>query len=126
MSKFETNAVTWFEIPTADFQRATKFYEEVLDVKLLAYPGPEPCNIFPVPQGGVSGCIVQRAGSEPGKLGTTVYLNVDGKMDASIKRAEKLSATITVPRTAIDGGFGYYACLIDSEGNYVGLHTREF
>ena len=26
MSKFDGNAVTWFEIPTADFERATKFY----------------------------------------------------------------------------------------------------
>ena len=60
MSKFETNAVTWFEIPTADFDRATNFYETVLDAKLLPYPGGEPCSIFPHQEGGVSGCIVQR------------------------------------------------------------------
>ena len=34
MSKFDNNAVTWFEIPTTDFERATNFYESVLDVKL--------------------------------------------------------------------------------------------
>lgn len=42
MSKFENNAVTWFEIPVADFARATKFYETVLDAKLLPYPGAHP------------------------------------------------------------------------------------
>jgi predicted enzyme related to lactoylglutathione lyase len=46
MSKFETNAITWFEIPTTDFERATKFYETVLDTELRVFPGPEPCNMF--------------------------------------------------------------------------------
>ncbi len=126
MSKFEANAVTWFEIPTADFQRATKFYEEVLDISFLPFPGGEPCNMFPAAEGGIRGCIVHRPQSKPASDGTTVYLNADGKMDASIKRAQKLGAKITVPRTEIPGGFGYFACLLDSEGNHVGLHTRCF
>lgn len=126
MSKFEANAITWFEIPTADFQRAAKFYEEMLDTKLLSYPGTEPCGIFPIGEGGVAGCLVQRDSLQPSADGTTVYLNADGKMDASLKRAEKLGAKITTPRTEIPGGRGFYACLIDSEGNHIGLHTREF
>jgi uncharacterized protein len=126
MSKFENNAVTWFEIPTADFKRATEFYESVLDVKLRAFPGPEPCNMFPIEQGGVGGCIVQRDGHTPSNAGALVYLNAEGKLDASLKRAEKLGAKVLVPRTEIPGGFGYYACLQDSEGNHVGLHSSLF
>jgi predicted enzyme related to lactoylglutathione lyase len=126
MSKFEGNAITWFEIPTADFTRATRFYEEVLDVKMQPFPGGEPCNMFPASEGGIAGCIVNRAQSVPGSTGATVYLNVDGKLDASLKRAEKLGTKITVPRTEIPGGFGYFACLVDSEGNHVGLHSRMF
>ncbi len=126
MSKFETNAVTWFEIPVADFNRATNFYETLLDAKLLPYPGGEPCSIFPLKEGGVSGCIVQRAQQKPSTDGTLVYLNADGKLDASLKRAEKLGAPILVPRTEIPGGFGFYACLQDSEGNQVGLHSKMF
>lgn len=124
MSKFETNAVTWFEIPVTDFSRARNFYETVMDAKLLPYPGPEPCSIFPLREGGVSGCIVQRAQQRPSTDGTVVYLNVDGKLDASLERATKLGATILVPRTEIPGGFGFFACLQDSEGNHVGLHSR--
>ena len=30
MSKFETNAITWFEIPVNDIDRARGFYENVL------------------------------------------------------------------------------------------------
>lgn len=126
MSKFETNAVTWFEIPVADFDRATHFYETVLDAKLRPWPGDEPCSLFPIKEGGVSGCIVLRAQQKPSTEGTLVYLNADGKLDASLKRAEKLGANIFVPRTEIPGGMGYYACLQDSEGNHVGLHSTCF
>jgi predicted enzyme related to lactoylglutathione lyase len=33
---------------------------------------------------------------------------------------------VLVPRTEIPGGFGYFACLQDSEGNHVGLHSTMF
>jgi predicted enzyme related to lactoylglutathione lyase len=125
MSKFANNAVTWFEIPTSDFQRATEFYESVLDVKLRAFPGPEPCNMFPSEEGGVGGCIVQRDGHAPAVAGSLVYLNAEGKLDATLKRAERRGAVL-VPRTEIPGGFGYYACIQDSEGNHVGLHSSMF
>ncbi len=126
MSKFETNAVTWFEIPTTDFDRATHFYETVLNVKLRSFPGAEPCSMFPSQDGGVGGCIVLRPSQKPASDGALVYLNADGKLDASLKRAEKLGANIFVPRTEIPGGMGYYACLQDSEGNHVGLHSTCF
>jgi uncharacterized protein len=124
MSKFEGNAVTWFEIPTADFERATKFYETVLDKKLTPYPGQEKCSIFPAEQGSVAGCIVQREQQKPGESGTIVYLNADGQLDASLERAKQIGAKVLVPRTEIPGGFGFFACIIDSEGNHVGLHSR--
>ena len=126
MSKFENNAVTWFEIPTADFDRATRFYESVLDLKLRPWPGDEPCSLFPAKEGGVSGCLVYREHQKPTTDGSLIYLNADGKLDASLKRAEKLGVNILVPRTEIPGGFGYFACLQDSEGNHVGLHSTCF
>ncbi len=93
MSKFDSNAVTWFEIPTTDFERATNFYETVLDAKLVPYPGGAPCSIFPHKDGGVSGCIVQSPNHKPSSEGAVVYLNVDGKLDASLKRAENSAST---------------------------------
>jgi len=126
MSKFKNNALTWFEIPTADFQRATEFYESLLDTKLRAFPGPEPCNMFPSGDDGVGGCIVQRDQHRPSEQGALVYLNAEGKLDATLKRAEKMGVTVLVPRTEIPGGFGYYACFQDSEGNHVGLHSTMF
>ena len=68
---------------------------------------------------------MQRAQHKPSTDGTIVFLNADGKLDASLERATKLGATILVPRTEIPGGFGFFACLQDSEGNQVGLHSRQ-
>ena len=126
MSKFENNAITWFEVPTTDIERAARFYETLLDEPLPAYAGEEPCHMFPMQPGGVGGCLVQREKQRPVVDGTTVYLNVDGKLDATLKRAERLGAKVFVPRTAIPGGYGYYACVQDSEGNRIGLHSRMF
>jgi predicted enzyme related to lactoylglutathione lyase len=86
MSKFDNNAVTWFEIPTSDFNRAVQFYETILDAKLRPFPGPEPTIMFPIESGGVGGCLVYRPAQKPTADGTLVYLNVDGKLDATLKR----------------------------------------
>ncbi len=124
MSKFEGNAITWFEIPTGDIQRATNFYETLLAAKMLPFPGDALRNTFPSGEGAVGGCLIQRLQQKPGAGGTMVYLNVDGKLDDTLARAQTLESTVIVPKTQIPGGFGYYACLIDSEGNHVGLHSR--
>ncbi len=124
MSKFESNAVTWFEIPTVSIERAASFYETVLNVTLRPWPGSEPCRMFPTGDGGVGGCLIERADQKSVANGTLIYLNVDGKLDQVVERAQLNGGKLLVPRTAIDGGFGFYAVITDSEGNHVGLHTR--
>ena len=123
MSKFEANAVTWFEIPVNDIDRARGFYENLLSSKLLPYPG-EPCFIFPTKDSGVAGCIVQREQDKPAADGTIVFLNADGQLNAAVDRAKTSGSKVLTPRTEIPGGFGFYACITDSEGNHVGLHSR--
>ena len=124
MSKFQSNAVTWFEISTVEFDRATVFYESILATKLRPYAGPEPCNMFPVGEGGVGGCLVHRPEQKPANEGTLIYLNVDGKLDEVLARAPQYGGKVLVPRTAIGGALGFYAVLLDTEGNHIGLHSR--
>jgi predicted enzyme related to lactoylglutathione lyase len=126
MSMFKGNALTWFEIPVNDVKRAVGFYETVLDAKLIPYPGDEPYYIFPADQGAVAGALVQRPQSKPASQGTMVFLNADGKLDASVKRAQELGVKVLVPRTQVPGSTSFYACIQDSEGNHVGLHSSQF
>jgi len=123
MSKFEGNAITWFEVPTTNIERAVDFYETLLDTKLHDWPGDEPCFIFPANQGEVTGCLVHRPSQQPSANGAMVYFNVDGRLDEVLTRAHTENAVL-MPRTEIPGGKGFYACIQDSEGNHVGLHSR--
>jgi predicted enzyme related to lactoylglutathione lyase len=124
MSKFNGNAITWFEVPTTDIGRAVDFYETVLDRKLTQFPGEEPCFMFPASEGSVAGALIHRPNHKPAVHGAMVYLNVDGELDNVLARAHKIEGSVQLPKTQIPGGYGFYACLIDSEGNHIGLHSR--
>jgi predicted enzyme related to lactoylglutathione lyase len=124
MSKFNGNAITWFEVPTHDIDRAVSFYESLLDRKLVNFPGDEPCFMFPHGEDAVSGALIHRPHQKPVADGTMVFLNVDGELDAVLSRAHATEGTVLLPKTMIPGGYGYYACVMDSEGNHIGLHSR--
>jgi predicted enzyme related to lactoylglutathione lyase len=123
MSKFEGNAVTWFEIPTIDITRATTFYETILDKKLIPWPGEESYFLLPTGTDGVGGALMYRPHQKPTAQGTMVFLNIDGQLDAVLTRAHKIEGTVLLPKTQIPNGT-FYACIQDSEGNHVGLHSR--
>ena len=124
MSKFNGNAITWFEVPTTDIIRAVSFYETLLDKKLIEFAGAEPCFMFPAGEGSVAGALIHRPHHRPASDGAMVYLTVDGELDNVLARAHKIEGTVLLPKTQIPGGYGYYACVMDSEGNHIGLHSR--
>jgi len=58
-----TNAINWFEIPVTDFARAKKFYETVLNIKIMEMPFPHgKYGMFPfdMEKGGVGGGLTHR------------------------------------------------------------------
>ena len=121
-----TSAVAWFEIPSRDLSRAKRFYETILECTMqseeFAHMEEEIC-IFPAEQTGVSGALVRRNFQRPGSEGTMVYLSCDGKLDAVLSKVTAAGGRVIVPRTPVPGGHGAFACMRDSEGNHVGLHT---
>ena len=116
-------AIHWFEIHCADLDRATTFYETLLDQKLLRQTYGDPMAIFPFANGGTGGTLVKRAMQKPGPMGTLVYLNCNGKLDEVIARVSVAGGLILKSKTEIEGGVGSYACFRDSEGNHVGLYS---
>ena len=126
MEKQLKSAAAWFEIPCADLDRAQRFYETILGCRLkkddFGDAGDVMC-VFPAERGGVAGALVKRPFQQPGSNGTMVYLNCDGELNGTIARVPGAGGTILIKPTPVPGGFGAYACLKDSEGNHVGLHT---
>lgn len=120
------NPVGWFEIPVFDLERATKFYETLLEVKLRRedIQGWE-TMWFPMDDAnkGVGGVLMKGDGYHPGPNGPVMYFTCPD-IDAAIARIQAIDGKIMFPKKDI-GEWGYIAWVYDSEGNTIGLHTRK-
>ena len=127
MENQKFNPVVWFEIYVDDMDRATKFYETVLNVKLqdLPMPNGEPMQMKCFPSAdfnfGASGCLVKMDGMKAGGSGTMVYFGCE---DCAVEesRVEAAGGKVFQPKMSI-GEHGFCSNIIDSEGNMVGLHS---
>lgn len=118
------NAVNWFEIPAADFERAIRFYENVMACKLERMTmGDAMMAMFPTSGSGVGGCVVGHPAMKPSPDGSCVYLNAGKDLAPALARVAPAGGSVVVPRTKISDEIGYFAIFLDSEGNRVGLHS---
>ena len=121
------NAITWFEIGTANLAKATSFYEAVLGHKMrLENMGPSEGAVFAYDeaadgQGGALMC--GPTAPKPGAQGTLIYLDASPSLDAALARVTKAGGQVSVPRQALPPGMGFFAHITDLDGNRVGLHS---
>ncbi len=118
--------ISWFEIPTADFERGIQFYETVLGVTLKREDmGPMRMAMFPKSdEDRVGGAVTYfEGGNPPGPTGTVVYLFAGDDLGVPLARVEAAGGQVLVPKTLITPEIGYFAVFKDSEGNHVGLFS---
>ena len=71
-----SNSINWFAIPTADFERALKFYNALFDNGMHHMNmGGNDLAFFPAEQGSVSGHIFYSEDFKPSDKGPLLYLN---------------------------------------------------
>ena len=120
------SAIEWFDIPTANFDRALKFYSTILgeELKVTDYQG-QKLGFFPMDQNGeVGGDLVPPSPDfKPSDQGSRVYLNCDGKLDEVIGRVQKAGGKIVRPKFSIPDAD--LAIIRDTEGNVVGLSAMK-
>ncbi len=119
------NAISWFEIPATDYERAKTFYNTMLGIEIADMPMPEgKYGMFPFDQenNGVGGGIMQMEGVNPSAEGVTIYLNGGDDLSGPLSRVEAAGGKIIMPKTDI-GENGFMAQLLDTEGNRVALHS---
>lgn len=118
------NAITWFELPARNFDRAVKFYNTLLDSQLRVEDFNGTLNaVFPYSDPGTGGAVIKRENDAPSLSGSLVYLNLEGQLDAALARVESAGGKVILPKTHI-GDPGYIAIIVDSECNRVGLHSQ--
>ncbi len=119
------NAISWFEIPATDYERAKTFYNTMLGIEIADMPMPEgKYGMFPFDQenNGVGGGIMQMEGVNPSAEGVTIYLNGGDDLSGPLSHVEAAGGKIIMQKTDI-GENGFMAQLLDTEGNRVALHS---
>lgn len=131
--------VVWFEIPVSDLNRAFDFYSNVLLIKI------KKINLLGQDQGfidkgdgSVSGVLVQKENYNPGQgcilffyvVDITEILNNVSEQNGTIITQKTLlkqkntSGNVVITNNLIDQNVGYYAEILDSEGNRIGLYSN--
>ena len=121
------NAISWFEIPTTNLDRAQRFYETILGVQLIKLDLPNiKMRMFPLEsQDGVGGSLCDSGGfHKPSTTdGPLLYLNANPDVQRVLDRVESAGGKILVPKTLISTEFGHMAVIIDSEGNRIAFQS---
>jgi predicted enzyme related to lactoylglutathione lyase len=124
------HAISWFEIPATDLARAQKFYEAIFGIEMHPMDLEHiQMRMFPVdePMNGVGGAVVTSGGfHKPSATdGPLIYLNGNPDVQQVLDKVVAAGGSVMVPKTQISDEYGYMAVIIDTEGNRVGLHSRQ-
>jgi len=122
-----TNAISWFEIPVTDIDRAQNFYETIFNCKMIPLDFPNiKMRMFPIERpDSIGGALCDSGGfHQPSAThGPLVYLNANPDVQIVLDRIEAAGGKILVPKTEISPEYGCMAVFLDSEGNRVALHN---
>jgi uncharacterized protein len=122
------HAISWFEIPATDIERAQNFYEALFQIKMINMDfGTTKMRAFPLddPMEGIGGTIIDSGGfHKPSATdGPAIYLNGNPDLQIFLDRVEAAGGKIMVPKTKISDDYGYMGFFIDTEGNRMALHS---
>ena len=120
------NMTVWFELPVKDLDRAVKFYAAVFgfEIRVQEFDG-VPMGFFPMEGFENGGALVKGDDYQPSAQATTVYFNGGDDLSTPLGRVEAAGGKVTIPKTGIGEGMGYFAIFLDTEGNRVGLHSMK-
>jgi len=112
--------ISWVEIPATDIDRAVSFYGKVLNLEMEVMDfGKEKMACFPDGEG----AIPQSPDFNPSKDGVLVSFDTEKSLDKALKIVIENGGEIVQTKTKIEAeGRGYFALIVDTEGNKVGLY----
>jgi uncharacterized protein len=122
------NAISWFEIPCLNLDKAQAFYESVLSCKMRREAmGPSDAAVFPYddPEHGVGGALMCGPTAPAQSVGgVLIYLDCGSTpIDKVLERVVPSGGVVAVPRQALPKDLGFIAQIEDPEGHRIGLHS---
>lgn len=120
-----TISFSFIEIPVLDMDRAVKFYEYIMDIRLQAMEYAGALMAFFPRKSGTPGCsLIKDDSYVPTTNGVLVYLDAWDDMDRILERIETSGGQIALEKTMISENH-YYAKFIDSEGNQLAIFSTK-
>jgi len=112
--------ISWVEIPAINIERAAKFYNKMLNIEIQVMDfGNEKMACFPNGEGAIS----QAPDFNPSKNGVLVSFNTEIALNTVLKIVTENGGQIVQSKTKIEAeGRGYFALIVDTEGNKIGLY----
>ena len=119
------NAINWFEIPAANFERARKFYNTILarELHVEEMQGIKMAMMMDENPSSVGGAICHGDMYKPSADGAVIYLNGGNDLDEPLARVEAAGGKVVLPKTQISPEIGYMAYFMDTEGNRMAFHS---
>lgn len=119
------STIAWFEIVTQDFERACQFYNQAFDITFEKQTVDQmQMAIFPYADGQVGGALVKSPCYDSIKSHngpTVIYLNCTA-IGAQLEKIIAAGGQVFFPTLEICHGF--IAGFEDSEGNHIGLWSK--
>ncbi|HEX2621216.1 MAG TPA: VOC family protein [Phototrophicaceae bacterium] len=117
--------VLWVEIPVKNLERAMKFYETVFDLAPMEVIDEGIRRHATLNPGGseTGGSINLTQNFEPGNKGVLVYLNLTEELSGHLEKVVAVGGKIVEGKTTM--GAGFYAIVLDSEGNQLALYSSK-
>ena len=119
------NLISIVEIPTVEFPRAVTFYQTILDTSIeeINMDGVV-MGLFPSDGETVSVALINSGQYKTSTDGSLVYFNAGDDLQIVLDKIKANGGKIMVPKTDIGSGIGFYAMFNDTEGNKLGLHSK--
>ncbi len=113
----------WVELPATDLERAKAFYEAVFQhpPTEIIVDGPRRITTLP---GTPSVSLNETAGFTPTREGSLPYFHVDEPLSGALARVSEAGGSI-IEATAQRGDNGFFALVVDSEGNGLTVHSTQ-
>ncbi len=121
------NPIVWFEIYVDNMERAAKFYETALNIKLenMLSPTDDDMQMRTFADNmetyGCGGALVKMEDVKAGGNSTLIYFD-SADCTTEEQRIEQAGGKIHRPKMSI-GEQGFISLFSDTEGNMVGLHS---
>jgi predicted enzyme related to lactoylglutathione lyase len=129
----------WFEIPAGNLERAIRFYSTVFATKFeRKFLLDKEYAVFDKGKQPIGGVIVEKENYSPGSGAILFFYvsDINNVLKKAVEQNGKIAINktflkqknsygdIVIPQNLIDGKMGYYAEIVDSEGNHIGLYSN--